>query len=403
MDLKDLMSGIAVVIDDALDQKSASKENRELPEDRISDIVNLFQQEWNIPFYRASTMPSDDIWANLLEFSSFVLLDWKLWPKGASNLEDYFVEKHLRFLQQAKACSVPVFIFTNEDTADIRYRLEEIYQGEALKKSFVFIQRKDELLSNGSLNLDKVREWVMENASVYALKKWDQLFRAARRSLFSSMYKGSPDWPRVFWRSYKEDDVDPGIALTEMINDSLRGRMQANAFNEGLPDALGAMSPEVTREQLRALIAATCFVDDPIGGEARCGDLFKRQGKYLLNIRPDCDCIARGDQVPEDVVLYCIEGTPISDKKLSGKYNKGQFVEGISDGIVFAVIRGRSIWFAFRRLRVVTYGDLKEQRVGRLLHPYLTRIQQRYALFLQRQALPPVPREAIFAEPPNDQ
>ena len=125
----------------------------------------------------------------------------------------------------------------------------------------MFVQPKRELLANGSLNLDHVREWARDNSSVYVLKKWDQLFRGARRALFRAMYTGSPEWPRVFWRSYEEDDVDPGLALTEMINDSLRGRMQANAFDEGLPSNAAAMSEEVPREQLRALIGATCFVD----------------------------------------------------------------------------------------------------------------------------------------------
>ena len=293
-------------------------------------------------------------------------------------------------------------IFTNEDPENIRHKLERVYEDESLKRSFVFVQAKHELLTNGSLNLDHVREWVRDCASVYVLKRWDRLFRAARRALFSAMYTGSPDWPRVFWRSYEEDDVDPGLALTEMINDSLRGRMQANAFDGGLPGSTASTSQEVPKEQLRDLIAATCFVADEHlrDDELRCGDLFKREGKYLLNIRPDCDCIVRGNGNVDDVELYCIEGTGLKDRKLKEKYNKnlGNFMERITDAIVFSVVDGKSIWFAFRKLRVVKYAVLKDQRVGRLLHPYLTRIQQRYALFLQRQGLPRIPAEAVYPE-----
>lgn len=396
MDLKELMSGMAVVIDDALNPDVLGETDGGV--DDINDIVALFETEWRTPFYRASQMPPVEVWDNLLTSASFVLLDWKLWRGTARELEKHGIKQNLAFLARAKDYSVPVLIFTNEDPDDIAHKLERIYEGESLKRSFVFVQPKHELLANGSLNLDHVREWVRDNASVYVLKKWDQLFRTARRTLFRAMYTGSPDWPRVFWRSYEEDNVDPGLALTEMINDSLRGRMQANAFDRGLPSTTAAMSPEVPREQLRALIGATCFVDGLGDCEPRCGDMFKRQGKYLLNIRPDCDCIVRDNGNTDDLQLYCIEGTKLSDRKLAEKYEEGQIIEGIGDAIAFSVVDGRSIWFAFRKLRVVKYGELKSRRIGRLLHPYLTRIQQRYALFLQRQALPRIPADAVFAE-----
>ena len=394
MDLKDILSGIGVVIDDALDPDMTTSTDDD--PDRIVHIVSLFERDWGIPFYKTGKMPPDDAWANLLDAASFILLDWKLWPDGAPNeLRRHGVRKNRQFVERAKAYSVPVFIFTNESPDAIKYQLRHVYDDEALANSFIFIQRKTELVSNGTLDLNRVHSWVMGNASVYALTKWDQLFRTARRELFSAMYAGSPHWPRVFWRSYQEDGVDPGLALTEMINESLRGRMQFNAFDDDTPISLSAGSKEVSGSQLRTLIAATYFLETLPETHARCGDLFKRKGKYLLNIRPDCDCIPRGDRTAGDVELYCIEGRKINEKRLRDKYYKGQFSEHIGEAIVFAVIEGQSVWFSFRKLRLVTFGDLKDRRIGRLLHPYVTRIQQRYALFLQRQGLPRIPSEAV--------
>ena len=102
----------------------------------------------------------------------------------------------------------------------------------------------------------------------------------------------------------------------------------------------------------------------------------------------------------DEVQLYCIEGTKLSDRKLEEKYDQhlGQVIEGIGDAIVLSAVEGKSIWFTFRKLRVVNYGELKDRREGRLLHPHVTRIQQRYALFLQRQGLPRIPAEAVFGE-----
>ena len=50
----------------------------------------------------------------LLEAASFILLDWRLWPAGADELERAGVASNIRFLEQAKDYFVPVFIFTNE-------------------------------------------------------------------------------------------------------------------------------------------------------------------------------------------------------------------------------------------------------------------------------------------------
>ncbi|MDE0131388.1 MAG: hypothetical protein OXQ32_03905 [bacterium] len=395
MDVKDVLSGIGVVIDDALDPDMTIS-NADDP-DRIIRILSLFERDWGIPFYKTGKMPPDHAWANLLDAAGFILLDWRLWPNDAPDeLRRSGIRKNRRFVERAKAYSVPVFIFTNDSPDTVKYELRHVYDDETLANDFIFIQRKNDLISNGVLDLGPVHSWVMGNASVYALTKWDQLFRAARRDLFGAMYAGSPHWPRVFWRGYEEDGVDPGLALTEMINDSLRGRMQLNAFDGETPISSGAGSEEVSSDQLRTLMTATYFLETVPETHARCGDLFKgRKGKYLLNIRPDCDCIPRGDRTPGDVELYCIEGRKINEKRLRDKYYKGQFSEHIGEAIAFAVIEGQSVWFSFRKLRLVTFGDLEDRRIGRLLHPYLTRIQQRYALFLQRQGLPRIPSEAV--------
>lgn len=99
----------------------------------------------------------------------------------------------------------------------------------------------------------------------------------------------------------------------------------------------------------------------------------------------------------DEVELYCIEGRTMKPMELRMEYRRkgGYFVERVNQAIVFAAGEGRSIVFDFAKLRIDKFGTLKDQRIGRLLHPYLTRIQQRYALFLQRQGLPRIPRQAV--------
>lgn len=395
MDLKKLLSGIAVVIDDAFKDTASDQGGDDTRNDLIFAIVDGIEREWNLPFYKTSAMPSCDTWPNLLQTASFILLDWKLWNSGSSQLEEEGIKKNVKFLEQAKNYLVPVFIFTNESPEDVESELPaSIYRDDEPERNFVFVRRKNDLMSGDRLNFEPIEEWIRNNASVYALKTWEQALHCAKIDLFGSMYKRSRDWPRVFWKAYCDDGVDPSSSLTHLINDSLRGRMQANTFEN---EILNAASTEISSEDLRALIAETSFrCNDTLPcEEIRCGDLFQAtSGKFSLNIRPDCDCIPRNGTV-DDVELYCVEGKIVRNSELRKSYKNGHFEERVWESLAFSIYQKKSVRFDFRKLSVIKFSALRNNRIGRLLHPYLTRIQQRYALYLQRQGLPRVPEGAI--------
>ena len=397
MDIKELLSGIAVVIDDRIDAGAGDGENGNENDDLIVEIVRRLEREWGLPCYKARQMPPEKMWPSLLQAASFILLDWKLWPNGASQLERTAIEKNVQFLEQAKDYFVPVFIFTNENPEDVKERLPQtVYGEETAAKSFVFIQKKDGLLSGDALNLDAAERWMRGNASVYALKVWGQAFNTARKELFGSMYARSADWPKVFWKAYKDDSVDPGSSLMHLINDNLRGRMRTGSFEA---EVLAGPDADVAMEDLQALITEVSFQpkEAVAEDEVRCGDLFQLSKRFLLNIRPDCDCVPRRGQAVGRVELYCLEGEVVDGDELNDRYLKeyGHLDERVSESIAFAACRGKSVRFNFKKLRLKRFEEIKDQRVGRLLHPYLTRMQQRYALFLQRQGLPRIPEGAI--------
>ena len=123
---------------------------------------------------------------------------------------------------------------------------------------------------------------------------------------------------------------------------------------------------------------------------------FKNSGKYFINIRADCDCIPRKNgQTIDDIDLFCIEGKSINDNQIKKLYKDGHFNERVWQSIVFGVDQGRTIQFDFRKLIQKPFKEMKDKRIGRLIHPYITRIQQRYAVYIQRQGLPRIPEEAI--------
>lgn len=402
MRLKDLMSGIGVVIDDSVSPAAADRDAEDAPVDPIEEIVRQIEDEWELACYTTSEMPAEGTWPSLLRSASFILLDWKLWPTGSSLLEKYGIQKNIQFLKTAKDYFVPVLIFTTESVEDVVSKLpKDIYSVESPEKSFVFVRNKTDLLSGGSVNFSDIKNWVRRNASVYALKTWESVFHAARRELFGSMYARSSEWPRVFWKAYEDDGVDPSSSLTHLINDNLRGRMRTSEFNE---EILGAPHPDVPKDELRALIGEASFRpqnalrDDEIG----CGDMFQLpKQKFLLNLRPDCDCVPRNGQKADEMELYCIEGKKMRDSDLEQQYEReqGHFTERVWEQVVFSVHEAKSVRFDFRKLRIEKFSSLREKRIGRLLHPYLTRIQQRFGQYQQRQGLPRIPADAVHTLP----
>lgn len=389
MNLKTLMSGIAVVIDDEFEEEGGEQE------DMIFRIVGNMEGEWEMPFYKTHEIPLDGFSDGLLRSASFVLLDWKLWP-DSPQLEKEGIKKNIKFLEKAKAYFIPVFIFTNEDPSDVSDKLaEDLYDADKSKSSFIFIKRKSELTEKSDI-FDSIGEWIETNASVYALKAWEREFYESKRALFGSMYAKSPDWPKVFWKSYEDDGVDPGSSLADLINDNLSGRFRTNIFEKYI---LGSGFSGASMEDLRSLIQEASFVgiDSLPDDEIRSGDLFSlSKGKYLINIRPDCDCIPRlGVKTADDVELYCLQGKRLSEEKVRRSYQNGHFQEKVWESISFSLHEGRTVQFDLRKLQEVKFSDVKDKRIGRLIHPYITRIKQRYASYVQREGLPRIPEEAI--------
>ena len=383
------MSGIAVVIDDAYEENGSTDSK-----DKIFQLVENIEYEWKIPFYKTPEIPSGEICNNLLQSASFILLDWKLWENSVE-LEKDGIRKNINFLKKARDYFIPVFIFTNENKDDIANAINDIYDPNNPQGNFIFIKNKSELIPEFS---ELIKDWLQRNASVYTLKTWEQAFYKAKSNLFSSMYGKSPDWPKVFWQAYADDHVDPSSSMTRLINDSLLSRIETGLFKK---EYLGSDTSNIPPDAIKSVIAEASLIqkDNLPESEVRAGDLFTQpEGKYLLNIRPDCDCIPRGnDQKIEDVELYCIQGKRLREAEVSKLYSegKGHLPERVYESIGFAVHESKTIKFKFQTLCTKKFSEVRERRVGRLTHPYITRIQQRYSSYLQRQGLPRIPQAAI--------
>ena len=111
MDLKSLMAGMAVVIDDAIENAVTEGDGQQRDKDLIVGIVERIEQQWTLPFYKAKRMPPKQLWSNLLQGASFILLDWQLWPTGAPELEREGIRENIRFLGESKGLFRPSLHF----------------------------------------------------------------------------------------------------------------------------------------------------------------------------------------------------------------------------------------------------------------------------------------------------
>lgn len=391
MDIKDLMSGIAVVIDDVFVGGNGDEN------DQIFEIVKKVESEWEILCHKIGGIPPANVCQNLLQSASFIMLDWKLWPGGASELESEGIQSNVNFLNMAKDFFIPVFIFTNESQSDVEVHLNEpLYKKEQPERNFIFVGKKDQLIKEGDLNVAPIESWIKSNASVHVLKTWEQAFHKSKRTLFSSMYEKSPDWPKVFWKSYKAEGINSTSPITHLINNNLMGRVDTDIFDD---EVLSSDSPSISGDEIRSLMNEASFIKHREGvpvKEIKPGYLFKIPGgKYLINIRPDCDCVPRNGQLIDDVELYCIQGSKMRKSELEDAYENGHIVERIFQSVSFCIDDKHTVIFDFRKFEIRKFSDVKDRYIGCLIHPYITRIQQRYASYLQRQGLPSIPPEAI--------
>ncbi len=114
MDIAKLFKGVAVIIDDKINDET--------------EIKNILGQikKMNIPYLAYDSIPPDEIVSNFQNLS-FLLLDWKLITdvtdgdlldgvRIPDTLANYNAETNIRFLKMLiNTCFCPVFIFSNED------------------------------------------------------------------------------------------------------------------------------------------------------------------------------------------------------------------------------------------------------------------------------------------------
>lgn len=399
-----LFRGIAVVIDDEInDDKSEISQIRSEIAVAGGYVVGL------------NRLPDENTDLSNFSGAAFFIVDWNLLGSELGRHDDTSIRvpASLEFQQSNQIVSflqrlrehryAPVFVFTNQDVNEV---MSEIKRNSDLLQhdlpSHILVRSKRNVIEKGVL--PTLMEWINEVPSALVLRLWELEYEKAKNSLFADFYIKSPYWPALLWQTFEEDGLNGSDELGRLISRNLLSRMvpfemNMDRFTTNLEERRDRDS-DLYRNDLLKVLEGERFVRNKSlhANGTGTGDVFKLSDKYYLNIRPDCDCVCRSEN--EDPELYLLKGTPLKPKEVEEKLkrDKGLFIERDDEAIVFAIYDGKSIAFKLKALYLKKWSEVKDKRIGRLLAPFSTRVQQRYSAYLQRPGIPKIPKAAMPAQ-----
>lgn len=417
MDIRELFSGIAVIIDDEINDKNSS----------INNILKQIE-DTAMPCVKYDKLPDNSIIKHLRN-ASFILLDWKLnkditdeIPDGVKipeSLNTNNDEQNIHFLKELqKQCFCPIFIFTNENVEDIEEKLQKNGLYHKGKCSIFLIKSKSDFVNENSL-FTELENWIKETAPIYLLKEWDNAYQDAKSNLFIDFQNSSINCVNVLWKTFKDDFKDRGdtgvsasIELSNMLLKNITSRISYPLLENNVFQS----SVSVEKDEIIKVIEKTKFLSNDILDSKRpnTGDLFffNDAEDYYINIRPQCDLLRCNN--PK---LYCLKGKELKPVCIGGNCYKhaddnsehpkeysfveGEFIEQKNNSIVSWVHDGKIIEFKFKNLEILKWNDIKDKRVGKLLPPFITHIRQKYATYIEREGLPRMPDGLLDRESIN--
>lgn len=442
MDVRKLFSGIAVIIDNEVDKKEA-------PIYKIrTNITNS-----NIPVVTYNNIPPNET-VESLKNASFIILDWNFLDEpigetdealmgliGASELKKQKQEELIEFVKLLlDELFVPVFIFSGVDISEVEDVLSEKGLYNKGKANRIFVKSKTEVESEEQL-FQCIEEWLKKMPSIYAMKEWDNVFQTTKNCMFREWYQYAPQWVSVIWNMLKADSCEVQDEFGEFLTRNIVNRISEFYFEE----TLFVLEGKSSVEELKKVIERERYIEysENASGQAYTGDLFKDSKYYYLNIRAQCDLSRRDDTVN----LYLIKGKALKDKdivtedirfvsegelKFPNKvytleeiqemcraaadekdgatdelqqlnrqfrkyrnlvfFNQGELLEKKPEIVLACIDNGKIIKFQID-LVIKTFAEIKDKRIGRVLPPYITRIQQKCSQHIVREGTMPIPRE----------
>ncbi len=393
-----VLSGIGIVIDNKVNDPASG--------DLIADLMDQIHDA-GIPCLVYDRLPAATARSHF-DTASFILLDWELWEKsGGDELERQGIAENIAFLKSLRdVCFVPVFIFSHFGPDGIREHLREAgLLGEQEESAFILLRHKTELKrptdKSGQPLLDAVTAWIAGNPAIYVLSRWRAAVGQSQTRLFWDLYDKDHNWPGVLWRSYLGEGDDPDHGLADILLRNMRARLLPLCLDPQSVTPTTVAKPD--RATTHGILEAAMLVphNSLPPNQYGSGDVFENGEKSLfVNVRCDCDCLARPGGNPDEVILYLLSAQATTDTKFLNEHWHSTFglIQPNATCHILFPFRGKSLRIGFGDIWQICVGDLTKERltrIARITPPYITQIRQRFALHLQREGLPRIPDEAL--------
>jgi hypothetical protein len=333
----------------------------------------------------------------------FVIVDWDLVPGspggiGGSTLSEFARKGLFEWLERfTNETFCPVFVISAEDTGEISRQIgDEGSLAGLLETGRLAVFAKSVLMEDF---VGYLENWVASRPALAAMNIWITEVESATNRLFIDMDGLDPDWPIYVWRRADEDKIDPSFELASVISANLMHRVNPLQFD--IP-AISAFVGDTSGGAMRRVAQGRTAIpaDRLYPTMVLPGDLFSDPadgGLLWVNVTPACHTVlnrppmAGAEPDPDSVRMQLVPGHALGSpgSKSAMETMKKKF-DG-SNGMLVHTLMGENPYaFDFRGAEIRSWGDLRERRVGRLLPPYITLLQQRYAAYLMNEGLPRV-------------
>lgn len=390
--IESLLKSTAIVIDNEIYKEDSG----------IVKLIKELEEAGTIFVKLAEINPEIKAYSN----ASFIILDWKLSEaetdielpeevQVGSEIQSSERKKVLDFIKElTKNFYIPILIFSTESSDIIIRNLIEIGElAHAVETGRIGVFHKSDLA--GGKVKEHLTAWLNGNLSAQLYKHLDFIIQETKHKFFNEFDNCNANWPSHVYNTIKDDNpVDLDIEFQEFILSVFSSRIEAKRFEADLN-----CDCQLSREEILKIYNSIKFVSyeacQPEGihsGDLYCmlDDKGKKSNYYAINITAPCD-------LRKKKLLF-----------IKGKAKNGEIDWDKHDTVkvhtIYQILDNDCIIFDFDEYERILIEDKEKvtlkhsknsrtwQRVGRLLHPYITNLQDRFSHYLIRRGATKVPR-----------
>lgn len=386
--IKLLLNSTAVVIDDEIEREGA----------QINTLIEELEKQGTL-FVKLPKIEIQNIEA--LSNVAFIILDWEFnenvceLPAGVSlgpEIVENAHDKTVDFIKQITSkYYFPILIFSQQSCENIKSRLENDENlNHCIDTGRIGIFHKQDLIPNKVI--DYLNSWLTENLSAHLFIHLRNIIGNTQHQFYNEFDECSVDWPNHVYNNLNQDrPVDIDHEFQEFVLTALASRISPTKFG-----ATFKQTSDLSRNEILKIYSCIKFInyniDQQIGVSS--GDLYRKINQdgsfcddYIINITAPCD-------LRKDKKLF-----------LHGEaYNcevDFESIDKVKEHSIFQICDNDCIKFrfdSFERIKIKDNGDkiIKEDekwvRIGRVVHPYITNLQDRFSHYIVRRGVTRTPK-----------